>query len=712
MGTEVSSKVQARHLSRNAYLYVRQSTLRQVFENTESTKRQYALRQRAIALGWQVEQVVVIDSDQGRSGASAVDREGFQRLVTEVGLGRAGIVMGLEVSRLARNSTDWHRLLEICALADTLILDEDGVYDPAHFNDRLLLGLKGTMSEAELHVLKARLRGGILNKARRGELEVRLPIGFVHDPQGRVRLDPDLRIQDSVRQLLRTFERTGSASATVKAFREQGLMFPRHALKGPRDGDILWSELTHSRTLFVLHNPSYAGAFTFGRTRQRKRPDGSTITKHLPQSEWTTLIRDAHDGYLSWAQYEQNLQRLRDNAKSYGEERERGAPREGPALLQGLAICAICSARMTVRYHQWGKQTRPTYMCQHMGIETGRPICQSISGASLDQAVGKLLVEMVTPMTLELALQVQKELESRSVEHDTMRRQEVERARYECDLARRRYMQVDPDNRLVADSLEAEWNEGLRAHEQANERYQKQRDADATGITDKQRANTHQLGQGFPAAMERSPHAGPRAQAHGTPSHHRRDRAQGSRHHRADPLQRRHDAHPASGVAQAGMATPPDPFCRCRTGRPTPGRLHRRRGSKSAQYDGNAVRMGARIQPNHRAQNSRAAPSAKSIRAAARTRPADQARDRRASGCPVRHHQEVAACRLATCPPLHRPWGMSVRTPRCNFASQASTPGEEGGAVRSIKGKFQPIRHMRCTMQHTPCPRARRAGRR
>ena len=231
MSTEASSKIQARHLSRNAYLYVRQSTLRQVFENTESTKRQYALQQRAIALGWRIEQVVVIDTDLGRSGASAVDREGFQRLVSEVGLGHAGIVMGLEVSRLARNSTDWHRLLEICALADTLILDEDGVYDPAHFNDRLLLGLKGTMSEAELHVLKSRLRGGILNKARRGELEVRMPIGFVHDPQGRVRLDPDLRIQDSVRQLLRTFERTGSASATVKAFREQGLLFPRHALK-------------------------------------------------------------------------------------------------------------------------------------------------------------------------------------------------------------------------------------------------------------------------------------------------------------------------------------------------------------------------------------------------------------------------------------------------------------------------------------------------
>jgi DNA invertase Pin-like site-specific DNA recombinase len=498
MNPEASSKVQARHLSRQAFLYVRQSTLRQVFENTESTKRQYALQQRAVALGWRIEQVVVIDSDLGCSGASAVDREGFQRLVTEVGLGRAGIVMGLEVSRLARNSTDWHRLLEICALADCLILDEDGVYDPAHFNDRLLLGLKGTMSEAELHVLRARLRGGILNKARRGELEVRLPIGYIHDPQGRVRLDPDKRIQDSVRQLLQTFERTGSASATVKSFREHGLMFPRHALKGPRHGEILWSELTHSRTLFVLHNPTYAGAFTFGRTRQRKLPDGSTLNKHLPQAEWTTLIRDAHDSYLSWEQYEQNQQRLLDNAMSYNEGRERSAPREGPALLQGLAICAICAARMTVRYHQSNNQLRPIYVCQHAGIEAARPICQSVSGASLDEAVGKLLVAMVTPMTLELALQVQQELESRSVEHDAMRRQEVERARYECDLARRRYMQVDPDNRLVAGSLEAEWNEKLRAHEQAQERYQQQHDNNAAGITQKQRESIINLAKDFP----------------------------------------------------------------------------------------------------------------------------------------------------------------------------------------------------------------------
>jgi DNA invertase Pin-like site-specific DNA recombinase len=498
VNTEASSKVQARHLSRNAYLYVRQSTLRQVFENTESTLRQYALQQRAVALGWRAEQIQVIDSDLGRSGATAVDREGFQRLVTEVGLGRAGIVMGLEVSRLARNSMDWHRLLEICALADTLILDEDGVYDPAHFNDRLLLGLKGTMSEAELHVLKARLRGGILNKARRGELQMRQPIGLVHDAQGRVCLDPDMRIQDSVRMLLCTFERTGSASATVKAFRQQGLLFPRQAVKGPRHGEILWSALTHGRTLFVLHNPAYAGAFTFGRTRQRKMPDGSTINKHLPTAEWTTLIRDAHQGYISWEQYERNLKRLGDNAQAYNEGRERGAPREGPALLQGLAICAICNARMTVRYHHNNQKTWPSYICQHAGIQTATPICQSISGGGLDEAIGKLLVELVTPRSLELAVQVQAEVESRNVEHDMLRRQEVERARYECDLARRRYMQVDPDNRLVADSLEAEWNEKLRAHEQASERYKEQRKADVAGINDKQRASIINLAKDFP----------------------------------------------------------------------------------------------------------------------------------------------------------------------------------------------------------------------
>ena len=419
--TEVSNKVQARHLKRNAYLYVRQSTMRQVFENTESTKRQYDLRQRAIALGWRPDQVVVIDTDLGQSGASAVDREGFQRLVTEVSLGHAGVVMGLEVSRLARNSTDWHRLLEICALADTLILDEDGIYDPAHFNDRLLLGLKGTMSEAELHVLRARLRGGILNKARRGELEIRLPIGFVYDAEGRVGLDPDASVRESVRQLFRTFQRTGSATATVKAFRAEGLKFPRRVYRGPNKGDVLWSELDHSRALWVLHHPRYAGAFCFGRSRTRKHPDGRLVHKRLAPEEWTALIRDAHEGYITWEEFEQNKLRLRENACALGQEREKGPPREGPALLQGLTICAICGERMTIRYHQRAAQLVPEYMCQRHGLKHAEPICQRILGGAIDEAVGKLLVETVTPRTLEVALQVQKELESRSVEAERLR---------------------------------------------------------------------------------------------------------------------------------------------------------------------------------------------------------------------------------------------------------------------------------------------------
>ncbi len=444
MISEIHSKVQARHLKRQAFLYVRQSTLRQVLENTESTHRQYDLRQRAIALGWRLEQIVVIDSDLGQSGASAVDRAGFQRLVTEVSLGHVGIVMGLEVSRLARNSTDWHRLLEICAFADSLILDEDGVYDPAHFNDRLLLGLKGTMSEAELHVLRARLRGGILNKARRGELEMRLPIGFVYDNQGKVRLDPDVRVQESLHQFFRTFRRTGSATATVKAFREQGLKFPRRCYKGTYAGEVIWTDLRHSRSLYLLHNPRYAGTFCFGRLRQRKLIDGRHACERLPQEEWIAFIRDAHEAYISWQEFEQNTRCLRDNAHARGPDRERGAPREGPALLQGLAICALCGQRMTIRYHQRGIRRVPDYLCQSRRIQRGEPLCQQIHGAALDQAIAALLVQAVTPVTLEVALAVQQEIESRSVESDRLRHQEVERARYQSDLARRRFMQVDP----------------------------------------------------------------------------------------------------------------------------------------------------------------------------------------------------------------------------------------------------------------------------
>jgi DNA invertase Pin-like site-specific DNA recombinase len=343
MLSESHQKVRAAHLTRDAYLYVRQSTIRQVFENTESTTRQYALRDRAAALGWPVERVHVIDSDLGQSGATA-DREGFQRLVTEVGLGRAGIVLGLEVSRLARNSTDWHRLLELCALSDTLILDEDGVYDPAHFNDRLLLGLKGTMSEAELHVLRARLRGGILSKAKRGELRGPLPIGFVYDAHDVVMLDPDAHVQHVIRLFFETYRRTGSMLATVKEFHQQDLAFPRRVRRGPHLGELVWGELVHSRARQMIHNPRYAGAFFFGRTRTRRGPDGQTRVTRVPRDEWI-LLPGIHPGYISWEEYEDNLRRLQANAQTRGPDRRRSPPREGPALLQGLVICGRCGER-------------------------------------------------------------------------------------------------------------------------------------------------------------------------------------------------------------------------------------------------------------------------------------------------------------------------------------------------------------------------------
>jgi DNA invertase Pin-like site-specific DNA recombinase len=290
-----SLKVQPQHLERSAYLYIRQSSMRQVIENVESTKRQYALRSRAIALGWREDEIVVVDSDQGESGASAAWREGFQHLVAEVSMGRAGIVMGLEVSRLARNNADWHRLLEICALADTLILDEDGVYDPANFNDRLLLGLKGAMSEAELHVLKARLRGGILNKVRRGEYRCPLPTGFVYDEVSNVALDPDAQIRDTIAHFFETFSRVGSACQTVKSFRKEGLGFPSRRTGGA----TVFRPLSASTAMRVLSNPRYAGVYVYGRRRYRRAADGQKkIQRKQDYGDWLACIPNAHPATL------------------------------------------------------------------------------------------------------------------------------------------------------------------------------------------------------------------------------------------------------------------------------------------------------------------------------------------------------------------------------------------------------------------------------
>ena len=491
-------KVRPEHLKRNAYLYIRQSTIHQVFHNTESTRRQYDLRRRATALGWADDSVIVIDSDLGKSGASAVDREGFQRLVADVGMGKAGIVLGLEVSRLARNSSDWHRLLEICALTDTLILDEDGLYDPSHFNDRLLLGMKGTMSEAELHMLRARLRGGILNKASRGELQVPLPIGLSYNQSGKVILTPDSQVQQAFYMFFKTYKRTGSASAVVKHFRENGLQFPRLIRGRINKGKTVWGPLTHTRALHVLHNPRYTGTFVYGRMKSYKQSNGRISVRELPIDQWHTIIPDAHPSYITWDQYNDNLKTLRSCSRAHGKDRRNHPPGRGPALLQGLIVCGVCGLRMTLRYHSSYGKLVPDYVCQRHGIEYGKPKCQSIPGYNIDKAIEQLLLELVKPVTLEIAFTVQQEVQQRLKEADKLRYQKVQRAQYQADLAKERFMNIDPRNRLVADQLEADWNENLRALNDVREEYEQQHELDKIKLDKQCREKILSLAKNFP----------------------------------------------------------------------------------------------------------------------------------------------------------------------------------------------------------------------
>jgi len=475
-----SLKVQPHHLERGAYLYIRQSSMRQVIENVESTKRQYALRSRAIALGWRDDQIIVIDNDQGESGASAAWREGFQRLVSDVGMGRAGIVMGLEVSRLARNTADWHRLLEICALADTLILDEDGIYDPTSFNDRLLLGLKGTMSEAELHVLKARLRGGILNKVRRGEYHCPLPTGLAYDEAGNVVLDPDVQIRETMAYFFDTFSRVGSACQTVKVFRKQGVSFPSRFRMGQR---IVFRPLTTWSAMRVLTNPRYAGAYVYGRRRYRRAADGKKEVRKREFGDWLACIPNAHPGYISWERYEQNLKLLADNGRPYALARS-SPPREGAALLQGRAVCGRCGRHFRVAYRSCRGKQEAWYVCDRAHGALGEPNCQSIAGPPIDKAIGALVVERMTPAAVDLALEIRREIEARHEEADQLRCRAIQRAQIDADLAQRRFMLVDPNNRLVADTLEAEWNDKLRALAQAREERERGRQQDQLILDD------------------------------------------------------------------------------------------------------------------------------------------------------------------------------------------------------------------------------------
>ena len=460
-------KITASHRARDAYVYVRQSTLLQVRANTESLARQYDLRQRAVMLGWPAHQVVVVDEDLGRSGASAAGRTGFSGLVADVGLGKAGIVLALECSRLARSNADWYQLLDLCALTDTLIADADGIYHPGSFNDRLVLGLKGTMSEAELHLIRSRLTEGLRHKAARGELRQGLPVGLDYDENDRVVLTPDEAVAAAIATVYQRFDELGSARQVLLSLLEDGLLLPRRQTGSSR---ITWAPASYPAVHDFLTNPAYAGAFVFGRTRAWKRVDacGKVISgvRVLPREQWAVLIPDHHPGFITWEKYEANTMRLRANwrpPRGHGG----GAPREGAALLQGLLRCGRCGRIMQTGY-SGPKGNSPRYVCarakQLYGTERG---CCSIGGGRLEKTVLAELFTVLEPACLEATAKALAEAEQHYRQRLAAFELAVERARYEASRASRQYDAVEPENRLVARTLERAWEDKLAAVRQA-----------------------------------------------------------------------------------------------------------------------------------------------------------------------------------------------------------------------------------------------------
>jgi DNA invertase Pin-like site-specific DNA recombinase len=459
------SKIKTSHTQRAAYVYIRQSTPGQVQHNRESTARQYALVDRACQLGWPKEQVVIVDEDLGLSGSGFDQRSGFARLISEVALAHVGIVLGLEVSRLARNNADWYRLLELCGVTDTLIGDNDGVYHPALFNDRLLLGLKGTMSEAELHVIRARLDGGIRNKAARGELRRGLPVGLVWGEQdGEVLFHPDEAVTGAIRAVFERFAEFGSARRVWLWFRSEGLSFPLQTTPAGMPGPIRWVTPTYTALHHILTNPVYAGAYTYGKTRYERYVDEHSAVRkrirHLPMDQWAVLILDHHPGFIDWATFQANQARLDSNTRPKPHQ-SGGAVREGSALLQGLVTCGHCGRRLHVHYR--GRNAAPGYHCAGKDLVAGRGVyCLNVGGMVIEQAVVRAFLEAITPAAIEAVRLSVEQLESNHDAALSQWRLEVERARYEAEQAERRYRSVEPENRLVARGLEAEWEKRLR----------------------------------------------------------------------------------------------------------------------------------------------------------------------------------------------------------------------------------------------------------
>jgi DNA invertase Pin-like site-specific DNA recombinase len=453
------------HQSKPAYIYVRQSTPSQVRHNQESTERQYALQDKALAMGWPQRSIRVLDRDLGRSGAQSAGREDFKTLVADVSMGQVGAVFALEVSRLARSNLDWHRLLELCALTRTLVIDADGCYDPADFNDGLVLGIKGTMAQAELHLMRGRLLGGKLNKAQKGELRVPLPIGFCYGDEGRIVVDPDEEIRGAVQMVFRLFKEGGSAYSVVQRFVQDGLRFPKRAYGGASSGKPIWGDITNSRVASVLKNPSYAGTYVYGRYRCSKiiTAEGEVrkSVRAMPVADWRVHMPDHHEGYITVEEFEQNQQRLASNLCSGEGTVLNGAAREGLALLQGLLVCSKCGHAVSVHY-QGNGGIYPTYECTWLRRHgTGIKSCIAVRTDVLDAGIAEEVFKALKPAELELALGALNELEQRDQAIMRQWNMHIERAAYECSLAERRYEEVDPSNRLVASSLEQRWNTAM-----------------------------------------------------------------------------------------------------------------------------------------------------------------------------------------------------------------------------------------------------------
>ena len=493
-------RITTAHRAKLSYIYVRQSSPGQVRHHQESTELQYRLVERAVLLGWPRERIHVIDDDLGKSGTSSSDRHGFQRLIAEVGLGKAGLVMSLDASRLARNNRDWHQLLELCSLFGVLIADGERLYDPGAYHDRLLLGLSGIMSEAELHQIKVRLHQGERQKAARGELRLPLPAGLTQGRDGCVTFNPDEEVQERLRLVFAKFRELRSAKAVMRYLRQGKLLLPVRPLHGPAPHDVVWRPADSARVIHILKNPAYAGAYVYGRRRpdpMRRHPGSGHIrTVAVPPEEWSICLKDAHPGYVDWEEFMTNQRQLADNLTRYETDRP-GVPRKGSALLQGIVSCGRCSRRMCLRY-SGPHGDYPVYTCAADHNSDGRPRCQEVRALLVDAEVERMILTALAPDQIALAMAALSEIETEARLLERQWSLKRERARYDAERARRQYDAVEPENRLVARSLERVWEEKLRRAEQTEQEYAAWRREQALSITDSDRQEIAALGENLP----------------------------------------------------------------------------------------------------------------------------------------------------------------------------------------------------------------------